>query len=165
MLIPGLFQAERYAREILRRDPTPEELVAVRTERLSKLRPDTRLWFVIEEAAVRRVVHSPAVQANAISHLIDLATRPHIQVAMIPAEAWDRPGLAGSFRVVRVPDGRMVGHAEHQFGEVVVSTAQTTKLLGYFSDLQMQALSQAETTRQLEMIKDEFDARVAQEQL
>ncbi|MDA2814253.1 helix-turn-helix transcriptional regulator [Nocardiopsis sp. RSe5-2] len=163
MLIPGLLQSETYAREILRRDPSTEELVAVRTERITKLHEDVRIWVVIEESAVRRVVRSPMVQADAVGHLLHLASQPHIQVALIPAEAWDRPGLAGSFRVVRVPDGRMVGHAEHQFGEVVVSAPQVTKLLGYFSDLQMQALSQTETIRQLEKMKEEFNARVAQE--
>ncbi|WP_017541436.1 helix-turn-helix domain-containing protein [Nocardiopsis halophila] len=158
MLIPGLLQSEKYAREILRQDPNPDELVAVRQERLTKLRPEVRIWVVIEEAAIRRVVRSPAVQEDAIDHLMHLAARPYIQVAVVPSEAWDRPGLAGSFRVVRVPDGRMVGHAEHQFGEVPVSAAQVTMLLGYFSDLQMQALSPSETFRHLEKIKDELDA-------
>lgn len=86
--IPGPFQIESYAREVLSvEDYTPEELsdfVAARMERKDVI-GSAYITIVIDEHVLRRQIGSSAIMAEQCRYLADLATRPRIAVHVIPA--------------------------------------------------------------------------------
>ncbi|GAA3309484.1 helix-turn-helix domain-containing protein [Streptomyces cinereospinus] len=92
--VPGLLQTPDYARAVVERGlpvaPPHEvrrrvELRARRTELL--LRPDApRLWAVIDESVLLRVLGSRAVMRAQLAHLIEMARRPHVSVQVVPLD-------------------------------------------------------------------------------
>src|SRR6266702_7466825 len=81
VVIPGLLQTEEYARATFRNGPREldrdevERRVQVRMARQRILARDDRprLWVVIDEAVIRRVVGSPEVMREQLLHLIESA--------------------------------------------------------------------------------------------
>src|SRR5262249_35290743 len=80
-VVPGLLQTEEYARQTFRNGPREldreeiERRVQVRTERQHVLAREDRprLWAVVDEAVVRRVVGGPEVMREQLRHLIECA--------------------------------------------------------------------------------------------
>ncbi|MDT0328225.1 helix-turn-helix domain-containing protein [Nocardiopsis lambiniae] len=147
VLMPGLLQTREYAHAVLRNhrkwdsDRNVTELAKTRSERLSQIRKETLLWFVIDEVMVRRVVGSREVLKEQLDHLLHLLNNHRIRVTLIPEYAPQHPGLSGSFRIMNLSDGRIVGLAEYWGGQNVVTGAQVNQLLSIFSGLQAEALS------------------------
>jgi transcriptional regulator with XRE-family HTH domain len=98
--IPGLLQTEEYARAVisaarpmLDEDATGRAL-ALRMTRQQILEPDAdlpidisptpRVWVILEEAALSRVVGSAEIMRRQREHLIRMAHRPNITVQVIP---------------------------------------------------------------------------------
>ena len=94
--VPGLLQDEAYmrcvilaARPALAADEV-ERAVALRLTRQDVLetdehapidRPgDTRLWAIIDESGLRRVVGGPAVMARQMAHLATVAKQPNVTI-------------------------------------------------------------------------------------
>ena len=81
VVVPGLLQTADYAREIFRNGPIeldPEEverLLEVRLARQEILARDERprLWAVIDEAVIHRVVGSVSVMRGQLRHLVESA--------------------------------------------------------------------------------------------
>jgi transcriptional regulator with XRE-family HTH domain len=164
LLIPGLLQCADYARALIGQsglrpaDTSMDELVSTRLERRGKLLADVRLWFVIEETAIRRVVGSRGIQRQALDHLMDVAELRNVRLTVVPEYAPQRPGLAGSFRVMRLPDGRSVAHVEHVFGEAVINdNAHLNELLTSFGDLQTESLTPSASLELIRKVRDEVD--------
>jgi transcriptional regulator with XRE-family HTH domain len=98
--LPGLLQTEKYMRtaiQVGRPALSPddaERAVTLRLTRQEILQPDEqapidrpigkRLWAICDESALRRMVGSPAVMAEALSHLADLARRPNVTIQIMP---------------------------------------------------------------------------------
>jgi hypothetical protein len=101
-LLDGLVQTEDYARVILSVGPgaTEDEVsawLAARLKRqviLTRDEPPTA-WFLVDEAALRRCVGSPAVMAAQMAHLVAVARLPNVTVQVVPAIA--HAGLLGGF--------------------------------------------------------------------
>ena len=104
-LVPGLLQTEDYAHAVIRafrRDDSEEEIsrrVELRLARQQVLVRDDppRLWAVISEAVVRRVVGGPAVMAAQLRKLASERDRPVVTVQVLPFEAGEHPAMTGSF--------------------------------------------------------------------
>ncbi|MBV2363857.1 helix-turn-helix transcriptional regulator [Streptomonospora nanhaiensis] len=160
LVIPGLLQSPKYARAMMQRSGTrikdgdTEGLVATRLDRLGRLRDDVHLWFVLEETAIRRVVGSVEAQLEGLSHLLELCAHESIRITVVPEYSPMRPGVLGSFRVMRLPGGNLVAHSEHTLGEVVVNEAEkVSRLLTYFGDLQSESLSTSDSMRLIEKVR------------
>jgi transcriptional regulator with XRE-family HTH domain len=90
-LVPGILQTEAYARSSVEaaRPVLPsedvEQAVALRMTRQEILdRPDTpRLWAVIDESALLRVVGGPEVMRQQCKHLLQMQQRPNIVIQII----------------------------------------------------------------------------------
>jgi transcriptional regulator with XRE-family HTH domain len=98
--ICGLLQTEDYARAIVSsvRPVLPEDAieraVALRMTRQQILEPDDgvpldqdkgpRLWAIIDESALNRVVGDPEVMKAQREHLVTMARRPNITVQIVP---------------------------------------------------------------------------------
>lgn len=113
LLLPGLLQAEEYASAVIQglADPgTPPELMRTRIEiRLRRQRlfeqetPPTAI-FVVDEAAIQRLVGEPATAQGQIVRLVELANRPNITIEVVPFSAGLHRGLLEPFVILEFPD-------------------------------------------------------------
>jgi len=110
MVIPALLQTPAYAHAVIGETIpllTAEQAgmrLKVRLRRQHRIydpsRP-LRLWVVLDESALRRVVGGPDVMREQLEHLNALGTEPHITVQVLPHTAGAHPGLSGQFSVLK----------------------------------------------------------------
>jgi transcriptional regulator with XRE-family HTH domain len=108
VVVPGLLQTEDYAREVFRNGPREldrdeiERRVEVRAARQKILAADDRprLWAVIDEAVIRRVVGGPAVMREQLRHVADCAEQGKTTVQVVPFRAGAHAGSIGPFVIL-----------------------------------------------------------------
>jgi transcriptional regulator with XRE-family HTH domain len=113
MTVPALLQTPAYAGVVIGEtipQLTAEEANArlkVRMRRQHRIydpaRP-LRLWIVLDESALRRVVGGPDVIREQLEHLNALGTEQHLTVQVLPYTAGAHPGLSGQFSILRFAD-------------------------------------------------------------
>lgn len=112
-VLHGLVQTRRYSRALLeQRLPRHqaweiERLVEMLVHRKRALtRPDQplRLVQVVDEAALRRVVGEPAVMAEQMEHLLELAELSTVTLQVLPFEAGTYRAHDGQFAILDIPD-------------------------------------------------------------
>ncbi|MGW0464738.1 helix-turn-helix domain-containing protein [Streptomyces sp. NPDC003027] len=113
MVIPGLLQTPAYAAAVIEETiplVTIDQAAArlkVRLRRQHRIYDPARslrLWAVLDESALRRVVGSREIMREQLEHLHALSTEPHITVQVLPLAAGAHPGLTGQFSLLRLPD-------------------------------------------------------------
>jgi hypothetical protein len=112
LLVPGLLQTEEYARAVLRQweEGAPagriDSIVEIRMRRQELLdRADPPLlFFILDEAVVRRLIGGKSVMRRQIRRLVEGAARPNITIEIVPFTAGAHPGLKGPFVVLEFPD-------------------------------------------------------------
>jgi transcriptional regulator with XRE-family HTH domain len=112
LLVPGLLQAESYARAVFRAGrPTAtgdviDKLVAARVERAALLTDPTTptVWTVLDEAVLRRRVGGPGVMADALRHLTALAQQWRIIVQVLPFSAGGHAAMGGPLKLMAFSD-------------------------------------------------------------
>ncbi|MFH0177491.1 helix-turn-helix domain-containing protein [Streptomyces cacaoi] len=118
MVVPGLLQTPAYAQAVIGETIprlTGEQAVThlkVRLRRQHRIYDPAcplRLWVILDESALRRVVGSPDVMREQLEHLNALGTEPHITVQILPYTAGAHPGLAGQFSLLRFADSPEAG--------------------------------------------------------
>ncbi|MFE4667092.1 helix-turn-helix domain-containing protein [Streptomyces sp. NPDC056716] len=95
--VPGLLQTRRYAEAVVRRGlpVAPEHEVRRRVElrtrrtRLLDREDPPRLWAVLDESVLLRVLGDRAAMREQLAHLIEMAQRPHITVQVVPLDVTD----------------------------------------------------------------------------
>ncbi|MGW2207988.1 helix-turn-helix domain-containing protein [Streptomyces sp. NPDC001781] len=112
-LVTGLLQTRAYA-EALVRGALPEtsaaeieKRVKVRMRRQERVTDDVnplRLWVVLDEAALHRVVGSKLIMREQLEHLIELSGLPHVTVQVLPFEVGAHPGLNGQYAILEFAD-------------------------------------------------------------
>jgi transcriptional regulator with XRE-family HTH domain len=105
LIVPGLFQTSEYARalfvaageEIERAD----ELVTARLERHTVLdRPKApHVVAVLDEAVLHRLIGTPAVMHDQLTHLAAVSERPNISIEIVPVSTGANAGLSGGFQL------------------------------------------------------------------
>ncbi|MDG5808581.1 helix-turn-helix transcriptional regulator [Streptomyces ossamyceticus] len=132
LFIPGLLQTEEYARAILARSVVPEkeellELRMRRQERLLQASTGTELRFLIDEAALRRVVGGPAVMRAQLDHLREVSELSHVRVGVVPFESGLYPLLRSPYVIFEFPNAGqdMVVYLENPDGSVIVRDKAT----------------------------------------
>lgn len=109
LFVPGLLQTEDYARAVITgvlpfasRDEV-ERRVEVRMERQQVLGGDNplQLWGIVDEAALRRQIGSPAVMRAQFRHLLEASELPNVTFQVIPFDAGAHAGMPGSFIVLQ----------------------------------------------------------------
>ncbi|MFC6082189.1 helix-turn-helix domain-containing protein [Sphaerisporangium aureirubrum] len=111
-IVPGLLQIEDYARSVIRNTlviSPPGEIerrVEVRMTRRHLLSRDVplRLWTVLDEAVLRRVVGGPAVMGDQLRHLLAMAATPNVTVQVLPFAAGAHAATSGAFSILEFPD-------------------------------------------------------------
>jgi transcriptional regulator with XRE-family HTH domain len=112
LYIPGLLQTEEYCRAVIcgtlpyASAEEVETRVRARLERQALLSGDDprRLWTIMDEAAVRRIVGGRQVMRDQLLRLQEAATWPNVTVQLVPYEAGAHPGMPGAFIVLEFPD-------------------------------------------------------------
>ena len=112
VVIPGLLQTEEYARQMSRGGPREldrediERRVQVRMERQRILTREDRprLWAVIDEAVIRRVVGGPEVMREQLQHLIECAEQGKTTLQVVPFGAGAHAGTTGPFIILDFPE-------------------------------------------------------------
>jgi hypothetical protein len=112
-VVPGLLQTRPYA-EALIAGALPETASADidkrvqvrlrRQERISAPENPLRLWTVLDEAALRRVVGNRSVMRDQLEHLVEQSQLPHVTVQVIPFDMGAHPGLNGQYAILEFPD-------------------------------------------------------------
>ena len=125
-IVPGLLQTADYARAMIevsvpRLAPErTDELLEVKLTRqhvLSRAEP-LRLWAVLDEAALHRVVGGPAVMAAQLNRLAQATRSPNVTVQVIPYSAGAHPAMDSTFNIL-------------EFGSSVPSVVYVEGLVGW----------------------------------
>jgi transcriptional regulator with XRE-family HTH domain len=112
LLVPGLLQTEEYARAVIPvlDERVPQErvdtLVEIRMRRqeLMERSNPPELIFILDEAAIRRIVGSEAIMRRQLRRLIELAEKPNVTIEVLPFTAGIHQGMRGSFVVLEFPN-------------------------------------------------------------
>lgn len=105
LFIPGLLQTEDYARGVIRgvlpmaSEQEVDDRVQARIERQAVLTKESplKLWAILDEAALRRVVGGAEVMHGQLMHLADTVKMPNVTFQVITFDAGAHPGMPGSF--------------------------------------------------------------------
>ncbi|MBC9719004.1 helix-turn-helix domain-containing protein [Streptomyces sp. TRM66268-LWL] len=112
-VVPGLLQTRGYAEALItgalpetqQSDIDKRVMVRVRRqERIHAHENPLRLWTVLDEAALRRVVGNPQLMIEQLEHLVEMSQLPHVTVQVIPFEMGAHPGVNGQYAILEFPD-------------------------------------------------------------
>ncbi|MFI8521402.1 helix-turn-helix domain-containing protein [Streptomyces sp. NPDC085481] len=166
-IIPGLLQTHAYAEAVINGalpESAPADIdkrVTVRTRRQDRIKDEERplrLWAVIDEGALRRVVGGKQLMVEQLEHLIEQSHLPHVTVQVLPFEMGAHPGISGHYAILEFPDtsDSSVVYIEGVTSDLYLEKAQdVAKYSVMYEHLRAQALN-AEQTR-------EFVTRIAKE--
>ncbi|MFJ8230817.1 helix-turn-helix domain-containing protein [Streptomyces sp. NPDC094448] len=112
-VVPGLLQIRPYAEAVVA-GAAPEnsqaeidKRVNVRMRRQGRVKDDgqpLRLWAVIDEAALRRVIGSRHVMQEQLEYLVEMGQLPHVTVQVLPFDMGAHPGINGQYAILEFPD-------------------------------------------------------------
>jgi predicted XRE-type DNA-binding protein len=112
-VVPGLLQTKPYA-EALINGALPESSVLEvekrvgvrmrRQDRINAPEDPLRLWAVVDEAALRRVVGDRQLMREQLEHLVEQSQLPHVTVQVLPFDMGAHPGITGHYAILEFPD-------------------------------------------------------------
>ncbi|QNT94669.1 XRE family transcriptional regulator [Streptomyces griseofuscus] len=159
-IVTGLLQTPAYA-EALVRGALPETSAAEiekrvgvrmrRQERITTENDPLRLWIVLDEAALHRVVGGKRVMREQLEHPLKLSELPHVTVQVMPFEVGAHPGLNGQYAILEFADAAdsSVVYLEGVTSDLYLEKAQDVqKYAVMYEHLRAQSLS-VEASRQL----------------
>jgi uncharacterized protein DUF5753 len=123
-VVPGLLQAEDYAREVLRtaNGAAPpreiERMVEARIVRQRLLRrdPPFELTAVIDESVLMRLIGSDALMVQQINRLLEVSEYPHLSLRILPLNGV-HPVVAGAFILLQFGAVHEVGYHDIAYVE------------------------------------------------
>jgi transcriptional regulator with XRE-family HTH domain len=111
LIVPGLLQTRDYARAVIDGGSVPPgeraTRVLIRLGRQAIVTRDddpVRLLALIGEAAIRQVVGTPAVTAGQLRRLLEIMTRPNVDLRVVPFRAGPHPAMEGPFMLLTTPE-------------------------------------------------------------
>ncbi|WP_371643368.1 helix-turn-helix domain-containing protein [Streptomyces sp. NBC_00597] len=163
-VVPGLLQTEEYIRALyaVRRpaysEDQTERLVAARVARQDILRrhPAPLLTVVQEEAVLRRPVGGKMVLRRQLEHLLEVGQLRNVEIQVMPTAVEEHAGLAGSLTVMRLKDGKTVGHNEVQLVSRLITEPKEVQVLDMrYGMIRAQALTPRESLTFIEKVLGE----------
>ncbi len=124
-LIPGLLQTAEYARALFLaagadEDPADEMVIARQDRQAILERPDPpHVVVVLDESVLHRLIGSPAIMADQLTHMVGVSERLHVSVHVLAASGANA-GLSGGFDIASVdgtPDTLRMEGVEDQTTE------------------------------------------------
>ncbi|MDA0632206.1 helix-turn-helix transcriptional regulator [Nonomuraea sp. MCN248] len=123
--VPGLLQTEQYARAVIARGHGGEARgrvdlrVALRMRRQEYLvASGRRLWVIVDEGALRRVVGGREVMRAQLGHLVEMAGLAHVTLQVLPFSVEVAVGGVGPVTLLRFPQAELsdIVYLEHLAG-------------------------------------------------
>ncbi|SDC12598.1 helix-turn-helix domain-containing protein [Streptomyces prasinopilosus] len=149
-LIPGLLQTPAYARAVtLAMNPfapeeTVDEKVAGRVERGRLLKDATRpvYWAILHENVLRIPVGGPAVMAEQLERVAELARDRSVLVQVLPYAAGAYPVMTGDLRLMEFDDAPATAYTEAVYsGNLLDDPAVVQRAQSAYDLLRADALS------------------------
>ncbi|MGY3516389.1 DUF5753 domain-containing protein [Micromonospora sp. PTRAS2] len=157
MLVPGLLQTERYAREVnmIGRESdkdTVNQRVAARMTRQKVLHREPaplRLHAILSEAAVRTEVGGPEVLREQLDYLVTLSRLPNVTIQVLRFEAGAHLADSSGFALLTFEqDEPPLGYIETLAGELFLeSNRDLARLSAAYDNLRTLARSPAESVK------------------
>ncbi|MFE4408159.1 helix-turn-helix domain-containing protein [Streptomyces sp. NPDC056821] len=106
--VPGLLQTRAYSTALQKANEIPlqpseiERLVDIRMKRqeiLNRPKPP-RLWAILDESVIRRVVGSPETTKEQLGRLLEANESPHITLQVLPFSKGAHSAALGSFVIL-----------------------------------------------------------------
>jgi transcriptional regulator with XRE-family HTH domain len=112
MLIPGLLQTEEYATTMIRNlgpAATAQDIktgveIRMRRQQILQQAEMPLMFFIMDEAAVRRLVGGPEAMRRQIQRLLDESEKPAVTIEIVPFSAGAHPGMQNPFMLFEFPD-------------------------------------------------------------
>lgn len=162
--VPGLLQAEEYARAVftMRRPLLDEEIVEQRVAaRLARQEifcrmPLPTISFVIEETVLRRPLGGRAVWRGQLEQILLRGQRRNVEIQVMPTECEDHAGLAGPFTLIETKEGRRIAYAEvHKDSRLYTERRSVRELEEQYGILRAEALTPRESLAFIEKLLGE----------
>ncbi|EOD67518.1 helix-turn-helix domain-containing protein [Amycolatopsis vancoresmycina] len=166
--VPGLLQTSDYVHALLRRGTTErtddeiEQMATVRLARRAVLErePDPlRLWAVLDEAVLRRLVGGREVMRGQLEHLVKMAGKPKITIQVLPFDRGAHPGVIGPFTVIGFAwsGDPGVAYVEHRAGGFYLEQPHEIEAHEVaFAHLSALALAPDESVTFIERLAEEY---------
>lgn len=156
--VPGLLQTEAYAMSVFRVDEVANDIAEKRWEgrqRRQELhdRDDPpAMSFVVDEAAIRRMVGGPHAMQRQWRRLRELSDQPHVTLQVLPFDAGMYRSMGRSFILLELPDPTDpdIVYLEDETGGTV--TRDSVDATAFYADVflaQVKAAMSPEATRDL----------------
>ncbi|GGM67315.1 transcriptional regulator [Longimycelium tulufanense] len=166
LVVPGLLQAPDYAEAVVRAysaDVTDREvqrrvkLRLMRQEILNREEGPLKLWAIIDEGVLRRLVGGPEVMAEQLDHLIKASQRPNIDIQVLPFSAGEHPAFHGAFEVMRfaLDDSRIAYAETRSESRYYEDPAMVDDYLDVMNRLRIRAAAPGETPAIITRIREE----------
>ena len=165
-IVPGLLQTADYARAMLEVSMpklTPARIEALLEVKLTRQRilqqdPPLRLWAVLDEAALHRIVGGPTVMAAQMDRLIEAASSPNVTIQIVAYEAGAHPAMDSTFDILQFAGSiTPVVYVEGLVGKIYLE--QQTDIDRYqdvFANLCTLALSSDESVDLISRLAEEY---------
>lgn len=153
-LIPGLFQTQAYAKELMVTGlsaalmPEVDRRVQIRMDRQKVFdrEPPPHVWAVMDEAALKRPTADRSKMAEQLRQLLRRAEAAYTRVQVIPFGQAFHPFLGGSLTLLTMPEGRKTCLVESFAAGTMIDTPRDlVDLEQRFDVVRSQALSHSES--------------------
>jgi transcriptional regulator with XRE-family HTH domain len=168
LFIPGILQTEDYASAVIENyyDERPGSVqlralvdLRIRREELFDAENRPSFHFILDEAAVRRLVGGSSVMRHQLRQLIEVASKPHITIEVIPFSAGLHPGMKGPFEIIEFadPSDRDIVFLESPRGDIISDDSEETlKYREAFEGLGKASLGPRDSLTRIAKIADEM---------
>ncbi len=157
--IPGLLQTAEYTRAVhnaylfTATDDEIEQRVQVRMARQTRLTngDGPEVWFVLNEAVIRRKVGGRATMHDQLTRLVAATELPNVTVQVIPFDAGAHPSMDGAFSILGFPqetDPNIV-YIEYQTGALYLEKPDEVRRYRLIFDHLRAAALPVDTSRAL----------------
>ncbi|NNN36415.1 helix-turn-helix transcriptional regulator [Streptomyces sp. S3(2020)] len=162
--IHGLLQTPEYARALFtgRQPPYSEDEIdrqvsaRIARQRVFERTPAPLLTFVQEEVTLRRPIGGRMVLRRQLEHLLEIGTLRHVRIQVMPTSCEDHAGMSGPIRLLKLRDGKTLGHSEAQLHSRVISDPREVQILEMrYGMIRAQALTPRESLAFIEKVLGE----------
>ncbi|WP_258050227.1 DUF5753 domain-containing protein [Streptomyces finlayi] len=161
-----MLQTQQYAEALLEAhfppldEETIEQRVAARLSRqalLTRRNPPIVFVFVVEEAAVRRMVRSVEVMRGQLEHLLQCSAMRNVELQIMPTARGAHSGLNGGMVLLESADRKQYVYVETQdIVSVRSDRHEVSEFWMRYGMLRTQALSTEKSSRLIERMAGEL---------
>jgi transcriptional regulator with XRE-family HTH domain len=166
-VVHGLVQTEAYARTVMsavRRNHSARQIDDAVELRMSRQRAlagsdPLKLWLILNEAVISRMVGSAEVMHGQLTHLLEAGTWPNVTLQVLPLSGGVHPGLSGPFTILEFPDRNDpdVVYTEGVAGQAYLEgNLEVQACEEVFEQLQAAALSPADSATLIQICNKEY---------